>query len=333
MPLKIFKRSDIWHYRGTVAGRRLRGSTATKDKAIAARLAAEIEARQWKGHLDGPASVLTFAQAAILYRRAAKSGRFLDAVEDYWRDTPIKEITASAIKDSCRKLYPQTGPASWNRQVITPTQAIINHASEMELCPPIRVKRFKVVAKVKEPASWTWVTAFASKAPLRLGALAYCMFLTGARVSECLSLVWTDISLSSRTVRIRMGKSGGDERVANLPPELVVALANLEGREGRVFGFNTYPNVLRQWKNVCRRAGIKMLTPHCMRHGFATEMLRKGFDVKTVARAGGWKDSTTVLRTYAHAITDLRITDALTFDTPEAQSHTPVKKRIGAANA
>jgi integrase len=49
-----------------------------------------------------------------------------------------------------------------------------------------------------------------------------------------------------------------------------------------------------------------------MRHGFATEMLRAGYDVKTVAHAGGWKDAATVLKTYAHAIRDIRITDALT---------------------
>jgi hypothetical protein len=43
MPLKIYRRGPIWHYRGTVAGRRLRGSTGTTDKDVAARIAAERE--------------------------------------------------------------------------------------------------------------------------------------------------------------------------------------------------------------------------------------------------------------------------------------------------
>ncbi|MBL8582637.1 MAG: tyrosine-type recombinase/integrase, partial [Rhizobiaceae bacterium] len=60
------------------------------------------------------------------------------------------------------------------------------------------------------------------------------------------------------------------------------------------------------------------LTPHCCRHGFATTMLQKGFDVKTVAERGGWKDATTVLRTYAHAIKDMTVTNVL-FDTPVTQ--------------
>jgi hypothetical protein len=57
MPIKVFRRpgSKIYSYRGTVAGRRLRGSTGTEDKARAERIAATKEAEQWKHHLDGPA--------------------------------------------------------------------------------------------------------------------------------------------------------------------------------------------------------------------------------------------------------------------------------------
>ena len=43
MPLKLFKRGKIWHYRGTVAGRLLRGSTKTASKETAQRIAADKE--------------------------------------------------------------------------------------------------------------------------------------------------------------------------------------------------------------------------------------------------------------------------------------------------
>jgi len=57
MPIKIYKRGKTWHYRGTVAGRRLRGTTGATSKDIAARIASEIEARQWKRRTDGPVAV------------------------------------------------------------------------------------------------------------------------------------------------------------------------------------------------------------------------------------------------------------------------------------
>jgi threonine dehydrogenase-like Zn-dependent dehydrogenase len=79
MPLKLYARGrlKIWHYRGTVAGNRLRGSCETTNKAIAARQVAEIEAREWKCSFDGPQAVLTFAQAAALLAATAHAAEVL----------------------------------------------------------------------------------------------------------------------------------------------------------------------------------------------------------------------------------------------------------------
>ncbi len=55
MPIKIYKRpgKDIWQYTGTVAGRRLRGSTKTTQKSEAQRKANEVESRElWQGVMD-----------------------------------------------------------------------------------------------------------------------------------------------------------------------------------------------------------------------------------------------------------------------------------------
>lgn len=167
MPLKMYRRGKIWHYRGTVAGRRLRGSTGTARKDLAERIVAEKEARHWKGHLDGPASVLTFAQAAMLYRSAGKSERHLKPIEDYWKDTIVKTITGEAIRQSAVALYPTAGPATRNRHAIVPTQAIINYAASLDLCSYIKVKRFPVIRKAKAPATWEWVQAFMAHAKSR----------------------------------------------------------------------------------------------------------------------------------------------------------------------
>jgi hypothetical protein len=54
-------------------------------------------------------------------------------------------LTTSRAMD----LYPGCSGATWNREVITPTQAVINCADQ-NLCPPIRIKRFKFEAKDQE---------------------------------------------------------------------------------------------------------------------------------------------------------------------------------------
>jgi integrase len=310
MPLSLFKRGDIWHYRGTVAERRLRGSTKTADKKLAQRIASDIEARNWKGRLDGPGAVLTFAQAAMIYREAGKSDRYLVRIEDRWQNTPVRQITASAIRDSASVLYPGCGGATWNRHVIVPTQAIINYAAERELCQPIRIRRFKTERHEKVPADWQWVQSFMAVADPLYAALAAFLFLTGARISEALAVTWKDVDFPNRRVRIEQTKIG-HTRLANMPHALIVALANLTDREDRVFPL-TRGAAGNKWPRLIAAHGLQHFSFHALRHGFATSMLQAGVDPITVAKRGGWRSPQHLFKTYGHASDDERITDVLT---------------------
>jgi integrase len=324
MPVKLYRRGEIWHYRGTVAGRRLRGSTRTSDKARAQRIAAEKEDRQWKGHLDGPASVLTFAQAALKYRAAGKSTQFLAQVEDYWKDTPVREITAGAVLQAARVLCPHSKAATRNRAVIVPTQAIINHAAALNLCPKISIKRFPIVKREKEPVTWEWVQAFMAHANPHLGALACFMFLTGARITEALSVTWEDVDLHAGKALIRQTKIGVERR-AHLPTVLIAAIANIPERGETVFRYASRGAAGLPWHRTIKRAGIKPLSFHACRHGFATAMLQAGVDPVTTAKRGGWKSPAHVFATYGHAMDDETVTDRIA-GTPVTQSPPAVRK-------
>jgi integrase len=312
MPISIYKRGNVWHYRGTVAKRRLRGSTGTANKETARRIAAEIEDRAWKRRLDGPEAVLTFAQAAIKYRNAGKPTRFLDRIEDYWKDTLVRDITPGAIRDAALTLYPMATAATRNRQAVVPMVAIINHAAESELCPHIRMRRFKVDTKSKKPATLEWVKAFMAHSTPHLGGLALFMFLTGARVSEALAVEWDDVDLKAKSVLIRQTKLG-NERRANLPPPLIVALANIPRSNSSrgVFWYTSRSNAYRVWDTAIRRAKIERLSFHSCRHGFATACLQAGIDPVTVAKLGGWKSVRHLFDTYGHANDDATLTDRI----------------------
>jgi integrase len=321
MPLKVYKRGGVYHYRGTVAKRRLRGSTgvsAKQPKETAERLANKIEADELKCRLDGPEAVLTFAQAAILYRGAGKPTRFLEAIEDYWKDTLVKDIKASGIRSMAIKLYPGAGNATRNRQGIIPCQAIINHAAESELCAYVRVKRFKTEKKIKPPFTIEWVDKFCEHASPYLGALALFMFATGARISEALAVQWEHVDLQQRVALIPRSKIS-EQRQVHLPPRLLVALANLERFEDRpIFFYRKRGDCHHLWDSTVKRAGIKRMTAHSGRHGFATTTLRQRIDPKTAAWLGGWKNIRHFMETYAHAIQDITLNDKI-FDTPLTQ--------------
>ena len=316
MSLKLYRRkgSNVWHYRGTITGHRLRGSTGTESREIAARIASKIENKHWERHLDGPQEALTFPKAVALYLAAGKSDRFIGKLEDYWKNAKIKDVTAGAIKQSAIDLYPNASGATRNRQVIVPTQAIINHCAEMDLCTPIKIRRFKFETKIKKPATLEWVEAFHAHADRPdIGVLALFLFATGARIGEALAVRWDDIDLHARTVLIRQTKIGAERR-AHLPLRLALELANLPRKKTKPFAFAGHSSALGAWERAVEAAGIEPLTFHSCRHGFATALLQRGVDVVTIAKLGGWKSPAHVFATYGHASDDATLTDRI-FDT------------------
>lgn len=315
MSLKLYRRpgSDIWHYRGTVAGDRLRGSTRTANRESAAGIASEIETRGHQGHLAGPRTNLRFPQAVALYLKAGKSDRFLDKIEDHWKNTRVKNMTAGAIRQSAIDIFPNVNGATRNRQVITPTQAVINHAAELELCAPIRVRRFKFEKKIKKPVMLEWLDTLCAHARPEIVALATFMFATACRISEARRVEWDDIDFRNNTVLIRKTKNK-KARLPHMPQRLLVALANLP-RDQRPF-YRPEMTLRRAWDaDVALAAaaspGFERLTFHSCRHGFATKLLRDGIDPKTAASLGGWDSITLFMETYAHAIQDTSLTDRL----------------------
>lgn len=330
MPLKLKKRGEIWWYSGTVAGKRLRGSTKTSQKTEAQRIANALESRWLEGGRD-PGAILTFAQAAGVYREHRSSEpRYLEMVEDYWKDTLVRDITKGALRRAALTLMPHGTGATRNRAVIVPTSAVINHCADLDMCPPFKASRFPEVRKTKEPATWEWIQAFMAHASPHLGALACFMFLTGARIGEAIRVSWEDVDLSAGKVRIVMGKLKGEERIAHMPPELVAALANIPSNrnpDSQVFAYSMSSAVTLPWKAVIKRAGIKKVTPHGCRHGFATSLMHAGIDPVTVAKRGGWKSPAQLFATYGHAMDNEMVTNVLT-GTPVAQTKRARRKRV-----
>ena len=314
MSLTIYRRGTIWHYRGTVNKRQLRGSCGTTEKAKAKRLTAQIEKNVWEDRFDGASATLTFAQAAMMYRAAEKSERFLAFVEDYWKDTLVSKIKPGLIRQGAMVVFPTQGGATRNRQFITPTQSIINYAASMELCPKISTPRFPAAKTERGYVTWPWVASFMEHSLPHMGALCCFMFLTAARIGEALRVTWDDVNFNEAEVLIKETKVF-KERKAHMPPELVAAIANIPSARqpgARVFQYGCVSNARKVWNNTIDRAGIKYLSFHCCRHGFATAMLRAGVDPVTIAEHGGWSDVTQLFKTYGHARKRKDITNVLT---------------------
>ncbi|MEW6031323.1 MAG: site-specific tyrosine recombinase XerD [Bacillota bacterium] len=148
---------------------------------------------------------------------------------------------------------------------------------------------------------------------LRDKAMLEVLYATGIRVSELVSLLLSDVNLELRYVRC-LGK-GSKERLVPLGSIACQAVADYLARsrpklvkdpgERHLFVNHHGHRMTRQgfWKIVKKyaaEAGIKKpITPHTLRHSFATHLLENGADVRAVQEMLGHADISTT-QVYTH---------------------------------
>lgn len=304
MGLRITRRGGIYYATGTVAGRRIRQSLGTGDRDRAQEACAALEARLWKGRLYGAEAVVTFEDAALSYMEDGGERRFMAPLLRHFAGRALRTITPKDIRDAARALLPHAAPATRNRQIIAPARAAINHAAQQGWCQAIRVRQFRTEKPSRVAVSAEWVAAFRATALARrlpyLAAIARFMFETGCRLGEATALTPRGLDLSGRTAEIGRTKNGESYRV-DLSLGMMVELANLRPRRGRVFGYASRHSVYGPWATVCREAGIAYVPPHqAGRHSFATALDAVGWSAAQIANAGRWKSVRLVAETYTH---------------------------------
>ena len=139
------------------------------------------------------------------------------------------------------------------------------------------------------------------------------MYASGMRISECLNLNLEDLHLSMGFVRV-FGK-GGKERIIPLGGAALRACSNYienarpqllkQERTDAIFINQRGKRLTRQgiWKLLNKHAlmaGIKKeITPHVLRHSFATHLIENGADLRAVQEMLGHADISTT-QIYTH---------------------------------
>ncbi len=147
-------------------------------------------------------------------------------------------------------------------------------------------------------------------------AMLELLYASGMRVSELVSLNLEDVDLDNSFVRC-LGK-GSRERVIPIHPRAVDIVRKyltearplmINRRSGSALFLNMRGvHLTRQgyWlilKGLARRAGIDKITPHTLRHSFATHLLRGGAPLRHVQELLGHASITTT-QVYTHLTND-----------------------------
>ncbi len=156
-------------------------------------------------------------------------------------------------------------------------------------------------------------------------ALLSTLLFAGLRIGELLDLRWRDVDLTGERIIVREAKTeAGAGRIIDLLPVLRLELITLKSRSRRagpnelVFGTSTGNR--QQASNVRRRvlapavrlanqrleeAGevpLPALTPHKLRHSYASLLVALGVDPSSVMAQIGHSSPSFTLRVYAHGM-------------------------------
>ena len=144
------------------------------------------------------------------------------------------------------------------------------------------------------------------------------LYYTGMRKSEALSLSWDDIDLEREEIIIRpkpeldFAPKSGKERIIPLHPDLKAILENIPRNAGKgkwLFSNQKGERIkdLREsFKNACKKAGLEGITPHCLRHSFASLMIQNGVDARTLSEILGHSSPIITLNIYSHCFDSYR---------------------------
>ena len=134
---------------------------------------------------------------------------------------------------------------------------------------------------------------------------------TGIRISELLDLNWEDIDFKTCALEIK-GK-GNKERLVYTTPEYLDLMRQAYERnptEGRIFRYSERDARYMLWEALKPYSRAKQLSPHAIRHSFATSLAKQGVNVATIATILGHKSIETTQKYIDMAQMDCRAVSA-----------------------
>jgi len=334
MPLTLTRRtgSPFWWITGTIRGRRIRESTGFADRVKADEIRARREGEVLDEAIHGKGKAWTFADAVVSYSEhagphsTATKKRVLRLLDHFGPKALAAQIDQREIDRACTALLrPGAKPATRLREIVTPIRAILSHGARRGMCALPIFEHGKA-----SPSRTEWLTPgevdqLIEAAAPHLRPLLTFLAGTGVRLGEALALEWQDVDLQHGTARVQQTKQG-TQRVVELCPRVLAALAGITGparpakigggfypraEDGPVFRARSgMPYAERKaqgggqiktgWAAAIKRSAIERdVTPHSLRHTWASWHYACHKDPLLLRHAGGWSTVSMVER-YTH---------------------------------
>ena len=198
--------------------------------------------------------------------------------------------------------------ASSSRECLTMLRRICKYAAHLHLMRTVEVfaKLPQMESCQTKPFSAQEQAALrefvlAAPTPRKVGLLLQMQL--GLRIGEVCGLQWGDFDLKANVLTVRRTVS----RIYCAPgaPKSLCRRLKPRARAGKSPSRTISPRCYRKSiRGYLRRAGVRRVHPHALRHTFATTCLQSGCDIKTLSEILGHADANVTLKRYVH--TDMK---------------------------
>ncbi len=199
-------------------------------------------------------------------------------------------------------------PATVNRELAC-LKTVFNKAVEwgrLENNPIRRVRKFKESNPRERILSAAEALSLVENAAPSIRPILIVALHTGMRRNEILSLKWKNIEFAREYILIEDSKSGRSRKVPMNAAVLEALRARPRDSEFVFFNPETkdhIKDIKTALRAACRRAEIKGLRLHDLRHTAASKMIEAGVDLVTVSKILGHASIQMTMR-YAHPTTE-----------------------------
>lgn len=158
--------------------------------------------------------------------------------------------------------------------------------------------------------------------------MALIAIATGMRFSEILGLTWNDIDFDEKTIRIdktfdhantrevKTTKTISSKRTIVVDDSTLALISKYKIAVQKkhpeflfIDGAGNFPSnnaCNKSLKRACRRAGIKEVTFHSLRHTHCSLLIYKGFNIQYVSKRMGHANTSITFNVYGHVIDEMQ---------------------------
>lgn len=319
--MSLFRRGNTWWFSLYLNGKRIRKSLGTSNRKEAelayAKILEKLHTPQQSEKVQY--SMLTYEEFFWNHYIPYCEGRhasirtkkyIYNVIPDWFRRLKLTEIATVHIERLQSAQLQRGVSVSTVNKICNLVMASLRKAYDWDYITEFRIKYHPLKGETKRLRYLTEEECIklinVAREPLR--SMIIIALHTGMRKGEILGLRWEDIDFKNRVIHLEKTKNHERRDIhmnetvyqtllrLKTAPQVSLKWVFVNPKTGERFE-RCYPK--REFQQVCKKAGIEDFHFHDLRHTFASHLVMRGVDIKTVQELLGHKKIEMTLR-YSH---------------------------------